>query len=234
MNRRIIPDMDLRNKLAELGLGCQLLLSEPSSREFPTLLCAELGDLLQAAFGRTCTPEHFAYETWAVVLHPIGKDSAPLACCTLSFYSDFPSYFMTRFEAVHPSHQKKGLGRLLYECAALWTRFLVYGDVLVLDGVAQSGGDFCLVSVIDVGEEEQPDWEDLRDNEHGHGAFLRKLGFIRAQHDFRQTEDEIAFQRVFHVPELAELAASLSSPAPADVSSADDEPVAAVSSATPP
>ena len=203
MKRHVIPDMDLRARLAERGLECHLLMSQPQSREFPSLLVTELGDLLQAAYGKTITPEHLTYETWAVTLSPSSSStpsSKPVACSTLSFYSDMPSYFITRFEAVHPDSQKKGLGRLLYECIAVWTRFLVYGDALVLEGVAQSDGDYCLVSVIDV--DDQPDWEDIRDNEQGHGAFLRKLGFIRAQHDFHQTEDEIAFQRAFHFPEL--------------------------------
>lgn len=201
MNRHAIPDMDLRAKLAEHGLECHLLMSQPRTREFPELLVTELGDLLQAAYGKAITPEHLAYETWAVTLRPSSAGGAPVACSTLSFYSDFPSYFITRFEAVHPDSQKKGLGRLLFECLAVWARFLVYGDALVLEGVAQSGGDYCLVSVIDA--EDQPEWEGATDNMHGHGAFLRKLGFIRAQHDFRQTEDEIAFQRAFHVLELA-------------------------------
>jgi hypothetical protein len=210
MNRHAIADMDLRAKLAEHGLECHLLASQPQSREFPELLVTELGDLLHAAYGRDVTPEHLAYETWAVTLRPSSAGGAPVACCTLSFYSDFPSYFITHFEAVHPDQQKKGLGRLLYECIIVWTRFLVFGDVLVLNGVMQSDGDYCLVSVIDA--EDQPDWEDIHDNEHGHGAFLRKLGFIRAQHDFRQTEDEIAFQRAFHIPELAPAARAEESP----------------------
>ena len=67
-----------------------------------------------------------------------------------------------------------------------------------MHGVVQSAGSYCLVSVIDAPD--QPEWELTKDNEHGHGAFLQKLGFIRAQNDFRQTEDEIAFQREFHIP----------------------------------
>ena len=210
MNRHAIQDADLLAKLSERGLTCHLLVSQPQSREFPSLLCAELGDLLQAAYGKVITPEHFAYETWAVTLGP--SAGPPIACSTLTFYSDFPSYFMTRFEAVHPSVQKTGLGRLLYECVAVFARCLVYRDALVLEGVAQSDGDYCLVSVIDAPD--QPDWENTRDNDEGHGAFLRKLGFIRAQHDFRQTEDEIAFQRVFHVPELTPCGAPSAPEAP--------------------
>ena len=193
MNRHAIPDIELRTRLAERGLECHLLIADEPNRDFPSLLCAELQDLLLAAYGRKVTPEHFAYETWAVTFSP--QSGPPVACCTLSFHSDFPSYFTTRFEGVHPSLQRQGLGRLLYDCLAVWTRFLVFNDPLVTEGVFQSDGAYFLVSCIDA-----PEDEDSADNEHGHGAFLRKLGFIRAQHDFQQTEEEIAFQRAFHVP----------------------------------
>jgi hypothetical protein len=208
MNRHPIPDMELQAKLDERGLTCHLLLPGEIARDFPSQLCDELEDLLSAAYGREITPEHFATEMWAVTLSP--ASGPPIACSTLTFYADLPSYFTTRFEAVHPTVQKTGLGRLLYDCVAVWTRFLVFNDVYVLDGVLRSSGSYCLVSVIDAPD--QPDWELTKDNEDGHGTFLQKLGFIRAQHDFRQTEDEIAFQREFHIPVEPELEARLGLP----------------------
>lgn len=177
---------------------CHLITADPAeSGPFrSTHMCGALKNLLEAAYdGREATPAHFRYETWAVT---ISGEEGPVACATLCFYSDFPSYFKTHFEAVHPDFQRQGLGRLLYDCLAFWARFLVFHDVLVCEGVLQSDGAYCLVSCIDVDGES--DWETSRDNKHGHGAFLRKLGFIRAQHDFGQSEDEIAFQRAFHVP----------------------------------
>lgn len=208
MNRHPIPDMDLRAKLDERGLTCHLLLPGKTGRDFPGQLCDELENLLEATYGREVTPEHFATEMWAVTLQP--ASGPPIACSTLTFYTDLPSYFMTHFEAVHPSHQKTGLGRLLFECVAVWTRFLVFNDPYVMDGILQSSGTYCLVSVIDAPD--QPDWELTKDNEDGHGTFLQKLGFIRAQHDFRQTDDEIAFQREFHVPIDPELETALGLP----------------------
>ena len=86
----------------------------------------------------------------------------------------------------------------------MWTRFLVFNDVLVQEGVANFEGRYFLVSYVDADPAEEADeedsWDAGEDNVQGHGAFLRKLGFIRAQHDFGQNEDEIAFQREFHVP----------------------------------
>lgn len=193
MNRHAIPDIEIRTRLAERGLECHLLIAKTPIREFPPLLCAELHDLLLAIYGRSVTPEHFLYETWAVTISP--PSGPPVACSTLSFCSDLPSYFTTRFEGVHPTLQRQGLGRLLYDCLAVWTRFLVFNDPLVANGVLQSDGGYFLVSCIDA-----PEDEDSPDNEHGHGAFLRKLGFIRAQHDFQQTDEEIAFQRPYRVP----------------------------------
>jgi hypothetical protein len=208
MNRLLWTDTALCAKLEERGLQCSLLLPGKTARDFPSQLCDEVEDLLMASFGREVTPEHFATEMWAVVIHP--ATGPPVSFCSLTFYTDLPSFFTTRFEAVHPTVQKTGLGRLLYECVAVWTRFLVFNDPYVMDGILQSSGTYCLVSVIDAPD--QPDWELTSDNEDGHGTFLMKLGFIRAQHDFHQTEDEIAFQREFHVPVDPELEAALGLP----------------------
>jgi hypothetical protein len=100
-----------------------------------------------------------------------------------------------------PGLQRTGLGRLLYACTEVWARFLLLNDPLVLDGVVRSAGHYCLVSTIDRDEDDCDEDGDRGDNQHGHGAFLRKLGFVRAQHDFGQdTDSEIAFQREFRVP----------------------------------
>ena len=210
LNRHEIPDIELRTKLADRGLCCHLLISKKDGEAtFPLLLCSELQDLTAASYGRKLSPEHVVYETWAVTIGP--PSGPPVACSTLSFRLDFPSFFTTRFEAVHPTVQKTGLGRLLYECIAVWIKFLIFNDPLVTEGVMQSLGTYYLVSCIDAPN--QQDWESISDNPEGHGTFLRKLGFIRAQHDFDQQEDEIAFQREFHIPIHEELEEKLGVPA---------------------
>jgi hypothetical protein len=209
MNRYSVPDIDLRHKLGEMGLACYLLLEANGSgcngesertQSFPELLCAELSPLTADAYdGRVLTPAHLQYETWGVVIQTVDAPHQVVAATTLSFTFDIPSYFHTRFEAVHSKHRRTGLGRLLYDCITVWTRFLILNDPLVLDGVLRSSGDYCLVSVIDKDEHDNND--DDNDNEAGHGTFLRKLGFVRALHDFRQdTETEVAFQLAFHIP----------------------------------
>jgi GNAT superfamily N-acetyltransferase len=204
MLRHAIPDIELRARLADRGLECHLLAEEPGVHpsSFASKLRAELDPLLQAAYDREVTDAHLRYETWAVVIGP--PTGPPVACATLSFARGAASCFLTRFEAVHPHVQKTGLGRLLYDCLAVWARFLVFSDALVQEGVAGSGGQYFLASFVDADPAEEADEEDCwdagEDNVQGHGAFLRKLGFIRAQHDFGQNDDEIAFQREFHVP----------------------------------
>jgi hypothetical protein len=95
----------------------------------------------------------------------------------------------------------------LYDCVAVCTDSLVLNDKLVTDAVAQSKGDYCLVSMIDApendgGNEDEPVFKESQDdNEHGHGTFLKKLGFIRAHHYFGQDNStEIAYQLDFQVP----------------------------------
>ena len=199
MRRHVIPDLDMRTTLSERDLECQLLVPK-----HPFELHDELNSLLLSAFGRQCKPDHFIYETWAVVLRPKPTDDQvappPVACLTLSFCDSMPSYFLTHFEAVEPSMQRTGIGRLLFECAAIWCRFLLLNDPLVTQGVLNSAGTYHLVSYIDVPVEEDQ-WESSSDdNEDGHGQFLKKLGFARAQHDFGQdTLCEVAFSREFHV-----------------------------------
>jgi len=200
MNRHATPEMDLRAVLAERDLECHLLVAANYfNKDFPALLCAELTPLVELASARpgVLTPEYFRFETWAVTLRRI-SDGQMVACCTLSFRASLTSFFSTRFESVAPSLQRTGVGRLLFECATVWTRFLLLNDVLVLEGVMQAGGTYYLVAYIDAPD--QDEWDGAEDNEEEHGAFLKKLGFVRAQHDFNQTEDEIAFQREFHVP----------------------------------
>lgn len=207
MQRHEIPDIDLRTQLADRGLQCHLLLRDVGETplDFSRVLCLELRDLLKAAFNRQATPAHFEYETWAVVIGP--SSGPPVACATLSFTQDLPSYFTARFEAVHPDLQKTGLGRLLFDCLTVWARFLVFNDVLVKEGVSYSNGTYYLAALIDADDGDDEDdnsWETAEDNASGHGAFLRKLGFTRAQHDFGQSESEIAFQREFRVPLVGE------------------------------
>lgn len=200
MRQHVIPDLEMRTVLSERNLECHLLIPET-----PSQLCDELQELLCSAYRRQCTPKHLKYETWAVTLRPPGLNCAleepPVACLTMSFINGLHSYFLTRFEAVEPTLQGTGLGRLLFECAAIWCRFLILNDPLVTQGLLASRGTYHLVSYIDV-PEQADEWESSsNDNEHGHGTFLKKLGFARAQDDFGQDNFlEIAFSREFHVP----------------------------------
>lgn len=207
LRRHALPDIDMRQKLAEREVECHLIIPLK-----PEELVDELEDLLIASYGRVPTARHLQYETWAITLRPTmpaslpqpGEPSAPIkpcACLTLSFHDSLPSYFLTRFEAVHPSMHYQGFARLLYDCAAIWTRFLLVNDPLVIQGVLNSGGTYHLVSYIDAPMDERMEaWSGPSDNEFGHGRFLKKLGFARAQHDFGQDVDcEIAFSREFHV-----------------------------------
>ena len=197
MHRHAIPDIEYRTKLAERGLECYLLLNDGDRRAFESELCGVLGTLLEDSYGGTLTPECLYYETWAVVIAP-SPTEAPVACATLSFTAEYPSYFATRFEAVHPSLQGTGLGRILFDCIASWCRFLVFNDELAQQGVLASDGNYCLVSYIDAPSQDG-EWVGPRDNPSGHGAFLQKIGFTHAQHDFGQNEDELAFQRAFRI-----------------------------------
>ena len=201
MDRYAIPDIDLREALARRGLECHLLMKKPetTNKDYATLLCEELKELTAHAYERELTSEHLEYETWAVTIRMQEEPKSVISCSTLRFVFDLPSYFHTRFEAVHPNNQGVGLGRLLYDCIAMWTRFLVLNDVLALDGVIRSKGDYCLVSCIDKSEDDE--CEDSENNDEGHGTFLKKLGFVTALHDFGQNIDhEVAFQRAFHIP----------------------------------
>ena len=232
MDRHIIPNIDLRKELAERGLECHLLVAYPQTESrsiFPALLCAELQELTFAAYGKALTEDHLRYETWGVTLREIESPHTIVACSTLSFTMDQPSYFHTHFEAVHPDRQRTGLGRLLYDCLAVWTRFLALNDPIALDGITNSDGQYCLVSTIDRsgpghddgdddGGDDDDDDETIPsptditcsgssslsrddDNAEGHGAFLKSIGFERAVHDFRQDHRrEIAFQRDFRIP----------------------------------
>lgn len=198
-----IVNPELLEKLASRGLDCHLLTAESSkAKEFPSLLCKELIKLTSAAYRRQLTPAHLEYETWAVTLRKTEEPHEMVACGTMCFYSDLPSYFKTHFEAVHPSHQCAGLGRLLFECIASWARVLVLRDPIVIEGVMQSKGTYCIAATIDRDDDDNEDFNTTpMDNEAGHGTFLKKLGFQRATHDFRpDLETEICLQLEFHLP----------------------------------
>lgn len=199
MDRHAIPDIDLRQSLAWRGLECHLLMAArdgPSS--FTSCLCDELAPLMRAAYGRELTPAHLEHETWGVTLRQTEAPHTVVAAATLQFIPYTPCFFHTHFEAVLPENQGVGLGHFLYDCIAVWTKFLVLNDPLVLHLFLRSNNDYYLVSTID----KDDDGDDgCDDNRAGHGAFLKKLGFVRAQHDFGQNPDsEIAFQRAFHLP----------------------------------
>lgn len=219
MDRRCLPDIDLRHQLADRGLECHLLTPlwffsnggiipdlPADAPAFVDVLCEELSPLTSLAYaGRTLTPAHLLTDDLAVTLRTIAEPHDVVACSTLQFVSlatsnPLPvSVFHTRFEAVQPAQQRTGLGRLLYQCIEVWARFLILNDPTVLNGVINSGGDFHIVSVIDKDGDDDNDDDD--DNEEGHGTFLKQLGFVRAVHDFGQdTTCEIAFQRDFHIP----------------------------------
>lgn len=204
MERHAIPDIDIRNSLAKRGLECHLLMEPRGEPEQNTLhafraaLCAELRPIMEAAYDRELTETHLLHETWAVTIRHAEDPHSVVACATLQFIPHYPCYFHTHFEAVHPENQGVGLGRLLYDCLAAWTRFLALNDPLVLHAIACSSHQYFLVSTIDKGEGGGGDEDD---NEDGHGTFLKKLGFVRAQHDFAQDIDhEVAFERHFAIP----------------------------------
>jgi hypothetical protein len=220
MDRRNLPDIDLRHELAALGLECHLLapllyfaspgvlpdLGADDAPDFHECLCEELEPLTSLAFpGRTLTTAHVLSEDWAVTLRRIAEPHEVMACTTLAFHAlpvsnSLPlSFFHTRFEAVRPDLQRTGLGRLLYQCIEVWARFLILNDTTVLEGIISSGGDFRIVSVIDKDGDDDNDDDD--DNDEGHGTFLKKIGFVRAVHNFGQdTSREVAFQRDLHIP----------------------------------
>jgi hypothetical protein len=203
MLRHPLAEPVLCQTLASRGLECHLLTadSKTSVHQFCELLCDEIDDIARAAYGRELTPAHLTYETWAVTLRE--ADGEILACATLCFYSDLPCYFKTHFESVSPAHQRMGLGRLLFECVTAWTRVLVVRDPLVIEGVMRSNGTYCIAATIDRDDEydEDNNYGAPDDNSKGHGAFLKKLGFVPAVHDFRaNVDEELVFQLEFHVP----------------------------------
>ena len=207
MERHTIPDMDIRATLAKRGLECHLLMEAPNSpidtlQSFRSALHAELKPTLEAAYERELKSAHLLHETWAVTLRQTEAPHQVVACATLQFISNYPCCFHTHFEAVHPENQGVGLGRLLYDCIAAWTRFLALNDPLVLHMILRSNNEYFLVSTIDRDDGlDNDEEEEVTDNDDGHGIFLKKLGFSRAQHDFGQNIDcEIAFQRPFAIP----------------------------------
>ncbi len=140
------------------------------------------------------------FETWCIVIRT--PEGPPIACATLSFTSSDISSFTTRFEAVLPSMQRTGIGRLLFDCVAAWTHVLVFNDVLAREGVINTDGKYFLVACVDADDAEDVDEDDAPtdDNMDGHGSFLLKIGFVKAQHSFGQVFGDIAFQREFDVP----------------------------------
>ncbi len=204
MERHAIPDMTIRESLAKRGLECHLLMAQRDLNDhysFRASLCAELRSVIEAAYTQELTEANFMHETWAVTLRKIEAPHTVVACATLQFVPTYPCYFHTHFEAVHPENQGVGLGRMLYDCLEAWTRFLSVNDPLVLHIVLRSNNQYFLVSTIDRDDAVGNNADDVSDNSEGHGAFLKKLGFVRAQHEFGQDIDcEIAFQREFTIP----------------------------------
>ena len=214
MYRHAIPDIDLRESLAKRGFECHLLIeprafvsAAPDAPSFASLLCDELAPLMATAYGRELTPTDVARESWGVTLRQIEAPHTVVACATLQFGPETPCFFRTHFEAVHPDNQGVGLGRALYDCIAVWTRFLVLNDPIVLHIFLRSNNDYYIVSTIE--RDEPPPvftvddecGSDRSDNRRGHGAFLKRLGFVQALLDFGQDPDtEIAFQRAFSLP----------------------------------
>jgi hypothetical protein len=205
-----MPNEEMVARLAARGLTCSLLFPGQFQDDFPALLCKKLGPLLLAAYDRAPGPWDFRDETWAVVI--CSESGEPVSCATLSFQHVFPAAIKARFEAVTPLLQMTGVGRLLFDCVAIWARYLVHTDHLVMEGVLQSDGQYFLVAYISksgddpsVSDDEELamiEEETQDDNEYGHGAFLKQIGFVRApnQHDFRPEGSEIVFQREFSVP----------------------------------
>jgi hypothetical protein len=86
----------LNRELAKRGLECHLVTknTRESAAEANQGMYDKLKTTIAEAYDRDdLTPEHFQFESWAVTLNKIDELHAIVACCTLSFYSGFPSYF---------------------------------------------------------------------------------------------------------------------------------------------
>jgi len=86
----------LNTELAKRGLECHLVTknTKESAAEANQGMYDKLKAAIAGAYDRDdLTPEHFHFESWAVILNKIDELHTVVACCTLSFYSGFPSYF---------------------------------------------------------------------------------------------------------------------------------------------
>ena len=189
--------------LAARGLVCHLYT--PKSLAHLGQLCHVLRPLLESAYGRELHSECLHYESWAVVLQPLDEEAEPVACCTLSFNRGQPSYFATRYEAVQPCLQGRGLGRLLFQSVELCAQHLIVCDDVVAGGVEFGEGCWSLVAYIDVDIEDLVDsWSNFpEDNAQGHGTFLRRCGFESTTYCYGQQYHELAFHREFALAEPA-------------------------------
>lgn len=87
---------ELSVELCKRGLECHLITKITTENTSKTNqgMYDKLKTIIAEAYGRDdLTPEHFQYESWAVILCKISEPDTIVACCTLSFYSGLPSYF---------------------------------------------------------------------------------------------------------------------------------------------
>lgn len=193
MKRTSLPSVDLRAALEGLGLTCVVLSRDPErpERAFEADLDALLHSLLRDAYGCESGPETFERVLYALAF--LDAAGTPWACLTIDFFAERPIFFTTRCECVHPSLQRRGVGRLLFRCAEAWLRFAVCNEPDLARHWIESGHTFEIAAFIDGGM----DWDLEDDNERGHGAFLRKLGFACTEAPYGQTYEEIAFVKAF-------------------------------------
>jgi len=185
-----------RNKIVHEGLRLRgftaELLSEGPDMDGPLDVALQvlLNPLMRMAYGKELTPEHLKYCPWAVIIKQRESPEEIVAACTLTFYWDDPCYFVTHFEAVVPALQRSGFGRALFECVESATRFIAVNDFYVASNMVQSDMTFDIVSFIDTVDAQSDN------NQHGHGTFLRKLGFELADYDYSHDPNtEIAFSK---------------------------------------
>ena len=84
---------ELSTELAKRGLECNLITKDGTEKSNQTMY-DKLNTIISEAYKRDdLTSEHLKMETWAVTLGKVDEPQTIVACCTLSFYSGFPSFF---------------------------------------------------------------------------------------------------------------------------------------------
>ena len=179
----LLPDLSNR------GLEAELIHPGNDVPAFKSLVMAEMMALTKAAYGNEITEAHIKNTGYCLI---IKENDVTIAGCLIDFESYPSAHFYTRMEAVMPDMQRKGIGRLLFRCVETAASYLtnyeyfIYAE-LSMDPASESG--FYLVATID----RSPNMDD--DNTSGHGAFMRKVGFVRSNFDWECGDDCVEFCR---------------------------------------